>query len=85
MTAGGCFAAPTYYSGEYNLGTGTMHHHSAAQALFAGFRTRICPAPASAYFGARSLRHHSRLRPTTWAFEQLLFAITVRCSTFGRA
>ena len=29
-------AAPTHYSGEYDLGTGTLHHHSTAKALFAG-------------------------------------------------
>ena len=40
MTAGGCLAAPTHYSGECNLGTGTMHQQSPAQALFAGFRFR---------------------------------------------
>jgi len=32
-------AALTHYSGEYNLGTGTLHHHSTAKALFAAFCT----------------------------------------------
>ena len=45
MTAGGCFAAPTHYSGEYNLGAGILHHHSTARALFAGLRCRTRPPP----------------------------------------
>ena len=31
-----CLAVPTHYSGEYNLGTCTLHHHSTAKALFVG-------------------------------------------------
>ena len=37
MTVIGCLASPTYYSGEYNPGIGMLHHHRAAEALFAGF------------------------------------------------
>ena len=33
-------AAPTHYSRECNRGAGTLHHHSAARALFAGFGRR---------------------------------------------
>ena len=51
VTPVGCLAAPTHYSGEHNLCTDVLHHHSTAKALFAGFRTRICPVRASAYFG----------------------------------
>ena len=40
MTAVGRFAAPTYYSGQRDIGTGMMHNHNAAKALFAGFRFR---------------------------------------------
>ena len=39
VTAVGCLAAPTHYSGEHNPGTGVLHHHRAAEALFAGHRT----------------------------------------------
>ena len=50
MTAGGCLAAPTHYSGECNLDTGTMHQQSLAQALFAGFRFRNeLPRPMHAF------------------------------------
>ena len=30
---------PSHYSGEYNRGTGMLHHHCAAEALFAAPRT----------------------------------------------
>jgi len=36
----GCLASPTHYSGQRDVGTGMMHHHSTAKALFAGFRSR---------------------------------------------
>ena len=39
MTAGDCLAAPTHYSGQGDVGTGVIHHHSTANALLAGF----CP------------------------------------------
>ena len=39
MTAGGCLAAPTHYSGQGDVGTGVIHHHNTANALLAGFRT----------------------------------------------
>ena len=38
-------AAPTHYSGEYNLGTGTLHHHNTAKALYAGSRRRTRAPP----------------------------------------
>ena len=33
MTVVGCLAAPTDYSGEHDLGTDVLHHHSAPKAL----------------------------------------------------
>ena len=39
VTAVGCLAAPTHYSGEHNLCTDVLHHHSTAKGLFAGHRT----------------------------------------------
>ena len=36
----GCLASPTHYSGQRDVGTDMTHHHRAAEALFAGFRTR---------------------------------------------
>ena len=49
VTAVGCLAAPTHFSGEGNVGTGVLHNHNAAKALFAGFHARekvlrlMCP------------------------------------------
>ena len=53
VTPVGCLAAHTHYSGEHNLCTDVLHHDNVntAKALFAGFRTRTCPARASAYSG----------------------------------
>ena len=51
MTALGCLASPTYYSGEYNPGIGMLHHHRAAEALFAGFRTRNGALPHAPFLG----------------------------------
>ena len=39
----GWLGAPTHYSGQRDVGTGVIHHHRAAEALFAGFRTRTHP------------------------------------------
>ena len=45
----GWLGAPTHYSGQRDVGTGVIHHHRAAEALFAGFRSRgkvlrlMCP------------------------------------------
>ena len=36
----GCLASPTHYSGQKDVGTGVMHQHRPAKALFAGFRFR---------------------------------------------
>ena len=33
----GWLGAPTHYSGQRDVGTGVIHHHRAAEALFAGF------------------------------------------------
>ena len=33
-------APPTHFSGEGNVRTGMLHHHSTAKALFAGSRRR---------------------------------------------
>jgi hypothetical protein len=41
-------AALTHYSGEYNLGTGTLHHHNTAKALYAGSRRRTRAPPKHA-------------------------------------
>ena len=41
----GWLGAPTHYSGQRDVRTGVMHHHSAARALFAGFVRRTRPPP----------------------------------------
>ena len=51
MTVVGFLAAPTDYSGQRDVGTGTLHHHNAVKALFAGF----CPRCISFYILALSL------------------------------
>ena len=36
----GCLASLTHYSGQGDVGTGVIHNHSTAKALFAGSRRR---------------------------------------------
>jgi len=51
VTAVGCLAALNHCRGQDIPAIDPKHQPSAAQALFAGFRTRICLVRASAYFG----------------------------------
>ena len=52
----GCLAAPTHYSGEYNLDTSTLHHHNTAKTLYAGSRRTGAPpkhADSTGWISAR--------------------------------
>ena len=39
----GCLASLTHYSGQRDVGTGVIHHHRAAEALFAGAQSAANP------------------------------------------
>ena len=59
MTAIGCLASPTYYSGQDISAIGKKHQHNVAQALFAGFRSRNeLPPVLRPFVGSNSEGNH---------------------------